>query len=161
MERRTRATDGACLPFATMASKTASVARIRYRGIVCAGLAAVVSIALTPSAGAKTASVSCAGYNGPPATWAYFSHVKASGVSCTLAEKLIRALYVGKYAASDLLTLGTPNQHVVFAKKVHDDTAGFFDLRLVGQLPKYGGDTVSMNVFVGSGLPDPNGHQVP
>jgi hypothetical protein len=87
--------------------------------------------------------------------------VKASGVSCALAEKLIRALYVGKYAASDLLTLGTRDQHILFAKEVHDASAGSFNLLLVGQSPKYGGDTVSMDVFVGSGLPDPNGHQVP
>jgi hypothetical protein len=86
--------------------------------------------------------------------------VKASGVSCKLAEKLIRALYGDKYAASELLTLGAADQHIVFRKDVHDETGGF-TLRLVGQPPKYNGAIVSMHGAVGAGLPDPNGHQIP
>jgi hypothetical protein len=128
--------------------------------MLIAALALGAGALLTPGASAKSASVRCASYSGPPATWADFTQVKASGVSCKLAEKLIRALYGNDYAGSPLLTLGAADQHVVFAKDV-EYVSGGYNLRLVGQPPKYGGDTVSTHVLIGAGLPDPNGHQVP
>jgi hypothetical protein len=131
------------------------------RGMLIAALAlAATGAALTPGASARSTSVRCASYDGPPATWADFTQVKASGVPCALAEKLIRGLYGNDYAGSSLLTLGAANQHVVFAKDVKD-VAGGYNLRLVGQPPKYRGDIVSTHVLIGAGLPDPNGHQVP
>jgi hypothetical protein len=136
------------------------MARLGTRGMLIAALALTAGAAVTPGASAKSASVRCASYSGPPATWADFTQVKASGVSCTLAEKLIRALYGKDYAASHLLTVGAADQHVVFAKDVKYVTGGY-NLRLVGQPPKYGGDSVSTYVVIGAGLPDPNGHQIP
>lgn len=160
IKRQTRSATNASARLATPFSHIKRTARFGYRATICAGLAVVASVALPPGASAKSAAVSCASYQGPPATWADFTDVKASGVSCKLAEQLIRALYGHDYAASDLLSVGAANQHIVFRKDVHDET-GWFTLRLVGQPPKYQGDVVSLKGIVGSGLPDPNGHQVP
>jgi hypothetical protein len=135
------------------------MARPGYR-MLSTSLAVAAGIVLTASADAKSATVSCASYQGPPATWAKFTHVKAEGISCTLAEKLVRAMYSPDYATKhDLVRVGPADQHVVFRIAVQDEHGGSFTLSLVGQPPKYGGDTVSMHGAVPLGAPDPTGHQ--
>jgi hypothetical protein len=136
---------------------------LRWRAgcaIACVVATLGVGASISAGAGAKGAVLNCAGYDGPPATWADFTQVRASGVTCQLAERLIRALYGQDYAASHLLTVGASANHVVFAKDVRYVSGGY-ELRLVGQPPKYAGDLVSTRVLIGAGLPDPNGHQVP
>jgi hypothetical protein len=123
-------------------------------------LALVAGVALVPTASATSASASCASYAGPPATWANFTQIKASGVSCVIAEKLIRQLYGPDYASHPVISVGSGAQRIAFEIKTQDKSWGY-NLSLLGQGSKYHGDLVTSHVEVGPGLPDAIGHQVP
>lgn len=133
------------------------MARLGHRDVLWVGSALVTTVALT-SCGSTASAVGCASYHGRPATWASFTEVKASGVSCAVADKLIRGLYSPDYSSHHTVIVNVGKKQVVFAIQTHDTNSGF-NLRLVGRQSDYRGDTVTSRVAVPPGAPDANGNQ--
>jgi hypothetical protein len=121
------------------------MARHRYRWILCVGLALVASAALTPAASATSGPITCPNYHGTfalnnfvPAT---FTKIKASGISCRLAEKALRTAPVANSGA--VVAVGG----VTFTETVTFIPHGL-NITLTGHTPKTSKDTVRAHVTV-------------
>jgi hypothetical protein len=116
-----------------------------YRWILCVGLALVASAALTPAASATSGPISCPNYHGTFAltnfVTATFTKVRASGISCRLADKAFRTAPVANPGA--VFTVGG----VAFTEIVTFIPHGF-NITLKGQTPKTSKDTVTAHVTV-------------
>jgi hypothetical protein len=105
----------------------------------------VACAALAPGASAKSAAVSCPSYRGTfaltdhdPAT---FTKVKASGISCRLADKAFRTAPIANPGV--VVTVSG----VSFAMTLQYLHTGF-NIRLVEQPPKSSGDTITAHVTI-------------
>ncbi len=114
-----------------------------YRWILCVGLALVASAALTPAASATSGPISCPNFHGTfpltdfvPAT---FTKIKASGISCRLADKALRTALVANTGA--VFTAGG----VAFTETVTFIPHGV-NITLKGKTPKTSKDTVTAHV---------------
>ncbi len=124
----------------------------KYLVVLCAGLALVASVGLTPAASASSVPITCPNYHGrvlAPKTGAdgklhghyvsaYYREVKVTGVSCKLADKELRVVHLPGGQPSIVVTVGG----VAFTETVMYIPHGF-DLYLNAKSPKDAGDAIT------------------
>ena len=122
------------------------MARLRYLVVLCAGLALLASVALTPSAGAHSGPIRCPNYhgrvlgaNGPGTTSSvWYRKVTVTGVSCRLADKEFRMVVLPGDHPSIVVTVGGLSFNETVQYLPHG-----FDLYLNGSSPKDLADAIT------------------